>query len=207
MSVYRSRPNLYLGFHGCDVDVLDKLINHPYQIKASKESFDWLGHGFYVWENNYQRAMQWATDKKKRGLLKKPSVVGVVYTLENCLDFSDADFIAMLTTYFSLFKTDLSIAGQELPTNKDFRKDEHKDLIIRELDCAVIEYLHQKIAEKIALETEENGFSKLQPFDTVRGIFTEGGPAFDGAGIQSKNHIQVCIRNLDCVKGFFLPRL
>lgn len=207
MSVYRSRPNLYLGFHGCDADVSEKLINHPNQIKASKESFDWLGHGFYVWENNYQRAMQWATDKKKRGLLKKPSVVGVVYTLENCLDFSDTDFIAMLTTYYSLFKTDLSIAGQELPTNKDFRKDEHKDLIIRELDCAVIEYLHQKIAEKITLETQENGFSKLQPFDTVRGIFTEGGPAFDGAGIQSKNHIQVCIRNLDCIKGFFVPRV
>ncbi len=55
-------------------------------------------------------------------------------------------------------------------------------------------------------DTKSKGFSDLLPFDTVRVIFTEGGPAFDGAGIQSKNHIQVCIRNLDCIKGLFIPR-
>ena len=79
-------------------------------------------------------------------------------------------------------------------------------MILRELDCAVIEYLHQKIDEKINLDFQEYGFSDLKHCDTVRGIFTEGGPAFDGAGIQLKNHIQICIRNLNCIKGFFIPR-
>jgi hypothetical protein len=37
-------------------------------------------------------------------------------------------------------------------------------------------------------------------------VFTEGGPAFPGAGIQEKNHIQICIRNSNSIKGFFLPR-
>ncbi len=52
----------------------------------------------------------------------------------------------------------------------------------------------------------KKGFSEINPFDTIRGIFTEGGPAYKGAGIQTKNHIQVCIRNLNCIKGFFIPR-
>ena len=70
----------------------------------------------------------------------------------------------------------------------------------------MIEYLHQKIAEQINLDVKEKGFSVLKHFDTIRGVFTEGGPAFEGAGIQAKNHIQICIRNLNCIKGFFIPR-
>jgi hypothetical protein len=66
--------------------------------------------------------------------------------------------------------------------------------------------MHLKIAEEINADMQTNGFSSLNQFDTVRGIFTEGGPAFEGAGIQAKSHIQVCIRNLNCIKGFFIPR-
>jgi len=50
------------------------------------------------------------------------------------------------------------------------------------------------------------GFSAYKNFDSARGLFTEGCPAFPGAGIQKKNHIQICIRNNNCIKGFFLPR-
>ena len=66
--------------------------------------------------------------------------------------------------------------------------------------------MHQKIGEEIDKDVTENGYSNLKIFDTVRGIFTEGGPIFKGAGIREKNHIQVCIRNLNCIKGFFIPR-
>ena len=103
-------------------------------------------------------------------------------------------------------KGDLSIANKKIPKNEDHPKDKYHDLIIRELDCAVIEYMHQKISEQIQLDIGNDGYSRLQHFDTARGIFTEGGPAFDGAGIQAKNHIQVCIRNVNCIKGFFIPR-
>jgi hypothetical protein len=56
-----------IGFHGCDESVRNQLVSNPDVVKISKESFDWLGHGFYLWENNYERALQWAVDKKKRG--------------------------------------------------------------------------------------------------------------------------------------------
>jgi hypothetical protein len=43
-------------------------------------------------------------------------------------------------------------------------------------------------------------------FDSVRGAFTEGGKAFTGAGIFERSHIQICVRNFNCIKGFFKPR-
>jgi hypothetical protein len=204
--MYRRRPNLQIGFHGCDEAVRNDLVVKPDIVKKSQELYDWLGHGFYVWENNYQRAYQWALNKLARGTLTNPSVVGVVYQLDYCLDFTDSEFIDILSSYYMLLKEDLRIAGKELPKNKDLPEDKYHDLILRELDCAVIEYLHQKIAEQIASDISEKGCSDYKHFDTVRGIFTEGGPAFDGAGIQVKNHIQICIRNLNCIKGFFIPR-
>lgn len=206
MIIYRNRPNLTIGFHGCDETIRYKLVNNPNNIKKSQEAFDWLGNGFYIWENNYERALQWAKDKKSRGTLKTPSVVGVIYLLDHCLDFTDSEFIQILSEYYELLKRDLIISGKNLPQNKDLPRDRYQDLILRELDCAVIEYLHQKIDEKIKQDIAIRGFSNLKHFDTVRGIFTEGGPAFEGAGIQTKNHIQVCIRNLNCIKGFFIPR-
>jgi hypothetical protein len=204
--MYRRRPNLQIGFHGCDETVASNLVSNPDVVNKSQESYDWLGHGFYVWENNYQRAYQWAKDKKERGTLSTPSVVGVVYLLDYCLDFTDSEFIAILAPYYDLMKEDLRVAGKELPKNIDLPKDKYHDLIIRSLDCAVIEYLHQKIDEQIKSDTSKKGYSEYKYFDTVRGTFTEGGPAFEGAGIQAKNHIQICIRNLNCIKGFFIPR-
>ena len=195
-----------IGFHGCDEATRNQLVSSPDIVKKSEENFDWLGNGFYVWENNYQRALKWAEDKKSRGKIKMPSVVGVIYQLEYCLDFTDSAFIDIVSTYYQLMKNNFSKIGKKLPENKDLPKDENHDLVLRNLDCAVIEYLHQKISEQIKENVNEKGFSELKPFDTVRGIFTEGGPAFEGAGIQVKNHIQICIRNLNCIKGFFIPR-
>ena len=195
-----------LGFHGCDKSKRDQLIYEPDSIKKSREIFDWLGHGFYIWENNYERALQWAADKHKSGAITNPSVVGVVYQLNYCLDFTDSAFIKIISEYFNLMKKDFITIGKALPQNKNLPKDQYYDLILRELDCSVIEYLHQKISEQIKTDLDEYGFSNYKHFDTVRGVFTEGGPAFEGAGIQSKNHIQICIRNFNCIKGFFIPR-
>ena len=48
--------------------------------------------------------------------------------------------------------------------------------------------------------------SKLRAFDTVRGIFTEGGALYPGAKIQAKTHVQVCVRDpAGSIKGYFRP--
>ncbi len=77
---------------------------------------------------------------------------------------------------------------------------------MRELDCTVIEFMHAEMSHDFKQERSEQGFSPLKIFGSTRGVFTEGGPAFDGAGLFAKSHIQICIRNPNCIQGFFLPR-
>ncbi len=205
--MYNNKSNLIIGFHGCDESVRDRLLSKPNKINKSEKSYDWLGHGVYFWENNYERAVQWAKDREKKGDIEKVSVVGAVLTLDYCLDFTDSRYIGMINSYYSLMESYYNQIGKDLPKNKDLKSDSHKDKIIRELDCAVIEYMHHTILEQYKIEVSKKGYSDFKIFDSARGTFTEGGPAFPGAGIQNKSHIQICVRNLNCIKGFFMPRI
>lgn len=195
-----------IGFHGCDVSVRDGLLNRPQVIVKSEKPYDWLGHGIYFWENNLERAMQWAREKALRKQIKTPAVIGAILSPDHCLDLTDSRFIDMLGAYYNLLALSYKELGKELPSNTDIREDVHKDKIIRELDCTVIEFMHQKIQEQRTEDIRTKGFSEYRSFDSARGVFTEGGPAFPGAGIRKKSHIQLCIRNPNCIKGFFLPR-
>ncbi len=40
--MYRSRPNLMIGFHGCDESVRKALILTPDVVNKSHEIYDWL---------------------------------------------------------------------------------------------------------------------------------------------------------------------
>jgi hypothetical protein len=204
--MYDIKPNLIFGFHGCDESVRDRLLNRPDEIVFSKEKYDWLGHGMYFWENNYERALQWAEEKKARGRIKSPAVIGATLFLGYCCDFLDATYIRLLKNYFDRMAAWNVAVGKKLPVNRDLPRDQHKDKILRELDCAVIEYMHKTILRTSQIEIQTIGFSDSKIFDSARGVFTEGGPVFAGAGILEKSHIQVCIRNPNCIKGFFLPR-
>ena len=73
----------------------------------------------YFWENNYERAFQWAQDKKKRGTIKKPAVIGAILHLGYCCDLLDAKFIQMIQNYYMPFKAICEFTGNEIPRNKD----------------------------------------------------------------------------------------
>ena len=83
--------------------------------------------------------------------------------------------------------------GVKLPQNRGKSKD--NDYLLRDLDCAVIEQIHE-------MRKEENEL----PYDAVRGLFQEGRPIYDGSGFSEKTHIQICIRNPNCIKGYFIPK-
>lgn len=205
--MYDVRPNLVLGFHGCDQSVLESLLLNPGSIEKSEKPYDWLGHGMYFWENNLERARQWAADKENRGEIKKAAVIGAVLYLGNCLDFLDSKHIDMLEIYFGLMKANYDALGKPLPENRNAKRDASKDKLLRELDCATIEFMHEQIFSDFQKDILKNrGFTNIKLFDSTRGAFTEGGEAFPGSEIQKKSHIQICVRNLNCIKGFFLPR-
>jgi hypothetical protein len=68
------------------------------------------------------------------------------------------------------------------------------DLLKRNLDCAVLRTLHQA--------REKAGAT---PFQTVRAAFIEGERLYENAGFSAKSHIQICVRDSQCIKGYFRP--
>lgn len=194
--LYSSDPGLIIGFHGCDQDIRDRIVTHQTMLKLSKNKWDWLGDGMYFWQNNYERAIHFAKNPPPNVKIKNPAVLGAVFSLGNCLDLSDKRFIDLVKLSYDSLKQSATSEGTKLPVNKNPTGDESSaDKVVRALDCAVITNVH-----KITAQT------KQPPFDTVRGIFIEGNTLYDGAGFNDKTHVQICIRNPNCIKGFFIPR-
>lgn len=191
--MYPSRSGLLLGFHGCEQSVRDKIVSGQAMLKASENGYDWLGVGFYFWENNYDRALEFAKNPPGKKKFKTPSVLGAIIDLEYCLDLLDTKYLRLIKDSYNNFASSANINEQEIPQNKAVRGS--KDKLLRELDCAVVENLHT-MQRKI----------QLKSFDSVRGVFVEGDELYPGAGFHDKNHIQICIRNPNCIKGFFIPR-
>lgn len=44
------------------------------------------------------------------------------------------------------------------------------------------------------------------PENRARGVFWEGRELYHNAGFREKDHIQLCICNPNCIKGYFLPK-
>jgi hypothetical protein len=204
--MYDIKPNLIIGFHGCDRQVCDTLLVNPSYYKISQKPFDWLGHGLYFWENNYARALQWALEKKERGKINEPAVIGAVLYLGYCCDLLDQKYIKGIAQYADSLRAKCEKTGEKLPQNEDIKSDIHKNKLLRNLDCAVIEHMHTNLLHLVKSDIAQKGYSPYKIFDSTRGAFIEGGPAFEGAAIREKTHIQICIRNPNCIKGFFLPR-
>lgn len=208
--LYNIRSGLFIGFHGCDQRVRDQLLLSPNSVTKSTNVYDWLGTGFYIWEGNLERAQQWANEKAVREHAKGnneyiPSVVGVVYDLGHCLDLMDQGCITIIKAAYAEFLEDMSQAGKPIPANRDAKFDKNKDKLLRDLDCAILNYTCAQIALRYQDDLLNKGFSDVRLYDTVRGCFTEGTPILD-TQIYEKTHVQISIRNLNCIKGFFLPR-
>jgi hypothetical protein len=194
--MYSTRTGLTLGFHGCDHKVMEAVVTGVQFLKESRNRYDWLGHGIYFWESSPHRALQYANELMERGSKSKstidhPAVLGAVIDLGFCLDLLDYRNLSLVKSAYELL---LEANGKsDIPTN---RPSKHSpDLLLRDLDCAVIEMLHQ-----LRLQAGE------RPFDSVRGAFQEGKELYPGAGFREKDHIQICVRNPNCVKGLFIPR-
>lgn len=199
--MYSSLPHFILAFHGCDRSVTEAVVSGKSALQVSQNSYDWLGAGMYFWENSPSRALEYAKElhdnpgrRTGKNPVNEPSVIGAVIDLGFCLNLLDSQSVKILKIGYSQLKRDYEVVKTELPRNKSPRKGDG-DLLLRHLDCAVIEAVHW--LREIAME---------RAFDSVRGMFSEGDPVYPNAGINEKDHIQICVRNPNCIKGFFLPR-
>lgn len=138
-SLYSRRSNLVVGFHGCDKSVVDAVIAGKTELLASANDYDWLGSGIYFWENNEDRAWQWAKQlsTRKSSSVKEPAVIGAIIDLGYCLDLTDSFYLQELKTSYSVLKELYADANMPLPRNETIGKS--TDLLIRKLDCAVVQ--------------------------------------------------------------------
>ena len=198
--MYSKRAGLIIGFHGCDESVRDEVVfKKGSLLKPSANDYDWLGSGVYFWENNYTRALEFAKFLKEypsrnpKNIIDKPSVIGAVIDLGLCLDLLDSEYLNLLRVGYDALKLSNDKYGTKIPENIPLF--ENGDLLKRYLDCAVIETIHKFNKDKGKDE-----------FDSVRGVFFEGSDLYPDAGFKEKNHIQIALRNPNCIKGYFIPR-
>lgn len=186
--MYNCLSNLILGFHGCDKETFNKVLYDHESLKTSNNTYDWLGNGIYFWENSLSRAIDWANSKFEVG---NAYVIGAVLDMGYCLNLMDYGSAKILQTGYEILRADSDNTGAELPRN---RGKKGKDVLLRDLDCAVVQRVHQYNKE-----------TDKRAYDSVRGVFIEGDPLYDGSEFMEKSHIQICIVNPNCIKGYFNP--
>ena len=200
---YELLPSFLLCFHGTDEKTAKKILASNEHLAPSENDYDWLGHGTYFWEYSPQRAFQFAQEKFKReGRKDKVAVVGAIIDPGHCLNLLDASSLEYLRLGYDALLAERGGKKESLPKNGD-----EKEIWNRRLDCAVINMVHQIRDETQTtdwIEANQNKLS-LPSFDTVRGAFWEGGPIYPNARIEKKNHVQICVKNMDRIKGYFRP--
>jgi hypothetical protein len=184
--------NITLAYHGCDRNVGEALLAGE-AFRPSCNPYDWLGNGVYFWEKNECRAWEWAVGEslRKRGRVKQPFAVGAVLDLGECLDTTESDSLNNIKGAYDGFQKLAESRGEPLVKNEKSAPSDN-DHTKRFLDCAVLNYLH---------ETRKD--NNLSPFDTVRGVFCEGGQLFHGSGFNARTHIQICVCNTANILGVF----
>ncbi len=187
---------MIIAYHGCDASVVAKVLSGDDTLVPSEEEHDWLGPGIYFWEHGPQRAYDWAVEEKQRNpeKIQKPDVLGAYINLGQCFDLLDTANTRLLQAMYPQFQRFITESGKPMPENKPAPGKSDPDKVLRFLDCAVIKYALDKVAAKGVV------------YQTVRGVFVEGGQAFPGAGIMLKSHIQISVRDPGCIVGFFRPK-
>ena len=182
---------IIVGYHGCSDAFARKLLLGKLPIsdwKPSANQWDWLGKGICFWEHSPERALRWARERH-RGRRIVPSVLGAIVQLGECFDLTNEGFVEILGDSFKELTKAFHAEGLELPKNKTAAGKR------RDLDCLPINH---------CLERPSRADRR---YDSVRGAFLEGPPAFDGTSISKETHIQIAVRNPACILGVFRPNL
>lgn len=73
-------PTEAIGFHGTNRDAVAHLLAE--EIQQSDQHFEWLGSGFYLWQESPWRAQAWAVDR----FGDEAAAVAARFRLDGCVD-------------------------------------------------------------------------------------------------------------------------
>lgn len=117
---------------------------------------------------------------------KQLNQIGALIELGNCLNMLEPGSINMVKKAHSKLTEIYNTDGDPLPVNKG---------AVRKQNCSVIKYVHKSTRDK-----------GLPPYDTVRSAFNEGSQIYPESNFYDRLHIEICVRNPNLIKGYFLPR-
>lgn len=165
------------GYHGTNRAAIEPLLQHHFVI--SRNPWDWLGDGFYLFQDAPERALVWARNR----FGDEAAAIGAEIRMDNCLDLLDVRYVECLRTAFQSFKKELERIGKKLPPQegKAHRLDRH-----------VINYTVGIL--------EDAG----QTIQSVRGAFPEGEPIFPGSALTTDGHVQIAVRDVSVIERVWL---
>lgn len=166
-------PKEVVGFHGTSRSAVAHLLAGA--IEPSDQRYEWLGTGFYLWQESPWRAQEWATAHHG----DQAAVVAVRASLEGCLDLLNPEWQRLLADADAEYVVECLAAGDPIPENRVSG--------YRARDCATINWFCDRAAE--------DGLS----IRSVRAIFEEGEPIFEASAIRTQSHIQVAIRDISVI--------
>lgn len=144
-----SVKSLVLAYHGCDVLTRDKLVSGELKaLKPSVNEYDWLGDGAYFYEDDSDRALQYAQYSAQNlqfhltaKAIGTPAVVGAVLHVERWLDMTTQVGLQHFKNAMVTLKSGVTNDEAVMPRNQPaFVGD--TDNLHRALDRAVFETLH-----------------------------------------------------------------
>jgi len=193
--------HLQIGYHGCDVTVRDGLVSGRLKPTPSNNQYDWLGPGFYLFEGDEERALAFAEAAATAPLrrltakpIATPAVVGCVFSVQRCLDMTTKAGRLEFENAYLHFQATNFLSGQGVPMNVPVDPGD-EDVLLRSLDRAVFQFIHSNFRRAFGLEY----------YQAVRGAFRQGPEIAPCSGFHRDSHIQIALRDISCVRGWFLP--
>ena len=162
-------PTEVIGFHGTRRDVVSRLLAHAIQV--SDQHFEWLGTGFYFWQDSPWRAHRWAVER----FGDDAAVIVARVSLDGCLDLFNPQWHHSLAEADDEYVSDCVLNGRAPAENRPSGN--------RARDCAVINWYCDRAADE-SLHIR-----------SVRAIFEEGEPIFEASAIRALSHVQIAVRD------------
>lgn len=139
-------------------------------IRSSDQHFEWLGTGFYLWQDSPWRARQWAQDR----FGSDAAMVVARVDLDGCLDLLNPRWQAEVRDADFEFVFERIAEGLPVPVNTETGNHAR--------DAATINfYCDHVAADGVTVRS-------------VRAIFEEGEPIFEASKIRSRSHVQIADR-------------
>jgi hypothetical protein len=176
-----------IGYHGIRRSSALRIVQGLATYRASENSDDWLGHGIYFWEYAPKQAWAWAEQRRRvQRWNEEVAVLASMIRLGNCFDLLDPDNVTVLSGFREDYVETEYQAGRRSKRNHNKSKY---------LDCAVFQFAYA------AFEMQN------EPIDTCRAVFVPSDERlWTRSGVHRHAHIQLCVRNAQCILGTWLVK-